>query len=158
MKTLNCSEPILDIDTNCTVKQIYRCPDVSLNHIGIFIFPDFNCALLLFRIKLLVIDKRMFAWTYAFYELVFSNYSLVLPTVDKKDNTQTGYVRVLPLCLEILMEKTNDSTNAFCVLVVLLQVPVGSRLLVSSLLLFYGHESYDIFVPNRVIHQRFYRQ
>lgn len=84
MKTLNCSEPILDIDTNCTVKQIYRCPDVSLNHIGIFISVDLYRALLLFRIKLLVIDTRMFAWTYAFYELVFSNYSLVLPTVDKK--------------------------------------------------------------------------
>ena len=105
-----------------------------------------------------MIDKRLFAWMYTFYELVLSNHSLVLPTGDKKGNTRTGYVRVLPLCLEVLAEKTNDSTSAFCVLVVLLQVPVGSQLLVSSLLLFYGHESYDIFVPNRVIHQRFYRQ
>lgn len=84
MKTLNCSEPILDIDTNCTVKQIYRCPDVSLNHIGIFIFPDFNCALLLFRIKLLVIDKRLWAWMYALCGLVLSNHSLALPSGDKK--------------------------------------------------------------------------
>lgn len=106
MKTLNCSEPILDIDTNCTVKQIYRCPDVSLKHIGIFIFACFYCTLLLFRIKLLMIDKRLFAWAYAFYGLVLSNHSLVLPTEDKKkDNTRTGYVRVLPLCLEVFGER-----------------------------------------------------
>ena len=89
------------------------------------------------------------------------NYQIIhwyYPREIKKGNTRIRYVRALPLCLEVFAEKTNDSTSAFCVLVVLLQVLVGSQLLVSSLLPFYGHESYDIFVPNRVIHQRFYRQ
>lgn len=51
---------------------------------GFLFLLGFYRALLLFRIKLLVIDKRLFAWMYVLCGLELSNHSLVLPTGDKK--------------------------------------------------------------------------